>query len=88
MAKLALRDALILFFVALFCMEIDSMLPERRLDPPELPDELTDLELIELAKAEWYGVDDIIINEDADVWRPDDSLYYLVPAWVLVHRDE
>jgi hypothetical protein len=88
MAKLALRDFLILFFVALFCMEVNSMLPERPLDPPELPDELTDDELIELAKAEWHGVDDIFINEDAEVYRPENSLYYLVPAWVLVHRED
>ena len=65
----------------------DTML-ERPRDPPELPDELTDDELIELAKAEWHGVDDIFIDEARSVYRPESSLYYMVPAWVLIRKDD
>lgn len=60
------------------------MIPQRRLDPPELLEPSSDDELLELAFSEWDRTDDIYIDGDDPELRRYDNGIVWIKAWVMV----
>lgn len=58
-------------------------IPERRLDPPELPEPSSDEELLDVAFVEWTSAGVWIDDNDPELRRYDDGEVW-VKAWVMV----